>query len=76
MQFIKLPSPPDAALHPAKTEPAAGLAAKVPVWLLSRLGLQEGGQTTFAPLGVLRVIVTVPLPVPARMTVRVLAAAT
>ena len=62
---VQLPVPVQAPLHPAKVEPAAALADKVTLVPLAKLALQVPGQ--LMPGGVLE---TVPLPVPARVTVR------
>ena len=62
---VQLPVPVQAPLHPAKLEPGAALAARVTPVPPAKLALQVPGQ--LMPAGVLA---TVPLPVPARLTVR------
>ena len=57
--------PPQAPDHPTNVEPAAGVAVKVTLEPLLKLALHVVPQ--LIPAGLL---VTVPLPVPARVTLR------
>ena len=61
---VQMPVPEQAPLHPANVEPADGLAVKLTVEPLAKLALHVPGQ--LMPAGVLE---TVPVPVPARLTV-------
>ena len=61
----QVPVPVQAPLQPANMEPEAGLAVRVTAVPVLKLALQVPGQSI--PLGLL---VTVPDPVPARLTVR------
>src|SRR2546425_11740468 len=68
MQFMvreQLPVPVQAPLQPAKVDPEAGVAVRVTIVPLLKFALQVAGQ--LIPAGLL---VTVPLPVPARVTDR------
>jgi hypothetical protein len=61
----QVPVPVQAPLHPAKVEPVPAAAVRVTAVPLLKFALQEVGQVM--PLGVL---VTLPVPVPASVTVR------
>jgi len=65
MVTAQLAVPVHAPLQPAKVEPVVGVSAKMTLVPLAKLALQVPGQ--LMPAGVL---VTVPLPVPAAVTVR------
>ena len=67
---LQVPVPLQAPLQPAKVDPAAAAAVKVTTVPLLKFALQVLGQVI--PLGLL---VTLPLPVPAKVTERVSAVA-
>src|SRR5690348_7857746 len=64
METLHVAVPEQAPLHPAKVEPEFAAAVSVTDWPLLKLAEQTLGQ--FMPAGLL---LTVPLPVPARLTV-------
>ena len=65
MVTLQLPVPEQAPLHPAKEDPAAGVAVRVTTVPLAKFALQVPGQ--LMPVGVLE---TVPPPFPASTAVR------
>jgi hypothetical protein len=65
MVTLQAPAPVQAPLQPAKVAPAAAVAVNVTTVPLLKFALQVTGQ--LMPAGLL---LTVPLPVPARLTVR------
>lgn len=65
MVTLQVPVPEQAPLQPAKVDPVAGVAVRVTTVPLLKLALQVPGQVM--PLGLL---LTVPVPVPARVTLK------